>query len=49
MGLPARLAKTALIWLGSHLPEAGNMRAESYGSQDKDHVGGFEQGFICRM
>ena len=37
------------IWLGSHLPEAGYMRAESYGSQDKDHAGGFEQGFICRM
>ena len=25
------------------------MRAESYGSHDKDHAGGFEQGFICRM
>ena len=37
------------IWLGSHLPKAGYMRAESYGSQDKDHAGGFEQGFICRM
>ena len=37
------------IWLGSHLPGAGYMRAESYGSQDKDHAGGFEQGFICRM
>ena len=48
-------------WPGSHLsnlPGAGYirtkrapgyMRAESYGSQDKDHVGGFEQGFICRM
>ena len=27
MGLPARLAKTASIWLGSHLPEAGYSRA----------------------
>ena len=37
------------IWLGSHLPGAGYMRAESYGSQDKDHAGGFEQGFICSL
>ena len=27
----------------------GYMRAESYGSKDKDHAGGFEQGFIYRM
>ena len=37
------------IRLGSHLPGAGYMRAESYESQDKDHAGGFEHGFICRM
>jgi hypothetical protein len=47
-GIKSHLSRSS-IWPGSHLPGAGYMRAEAYGNQDKDHAGGFEQGFICRM